>query len=130
MSWAAGVRVWVVLSCQPPHWHQALAYAILGRRLPQLSPQDQPDVVALAGRLRADDQLSAAVKAVRDDGLWPVPVPSDLMVGLSAAQFLAALGALVQELGLDVHGPHLVVDRPANTDERRLLDAMPPHHRA
>jgi len=50
------------------------------------------------------------------------------MVGLGSAQFLAALGALVQELGLDQHGTRFAVDRPANPDERRLLGEVPPHH--
>lgn len=110
------------------HWHQALAYAILGRRLLGLSQQDQPDVAALARKLSAEQQLSASVEALRGSGTWPVPVPSDLMVGLGSAQFLAALEALVQELGLDKHGTRFAVDRPANADERRLLGDVPPHH--
>ena len=110
-------------------WHQALAYAILGRRLPELSHQDRPDVAALANELSADDQLRASVKALRAQGTWPVQVPSDLMAGLGRAQFMAALAALVQKLGFDVHRTCLAVDRPANADERRLLDEVPPHHR-
>jgi len=109
-------------------WHQALAYAILGRRLPGLSHQDHPDVAALADELSADDQLGASVKALRAQGTWPLPVPSDLMVGLSWAQFMAALAELVQKLGFDAHRSHPAVDRPANADERRLLDEVPPHH--
>lgn len=110
------------------HWHQALAYAILGRRLLDLSQQDQPDVPALARKLSAEQQLSASVEALRGNGTWPVAVPSDLMVGLGSAQFLAALEALVQELGLNRHGTRFAVDRPANADERRLLGEVPPHH--
>jgi hypothetical protein len=118
-----------VASSDVAHWHQALAYAILGRRLLDLSQQDQPDVAALARKLSAEQQqLSASVEELRGNGTWPVPVPSDLMVGLDSAQFLAALGALVQELGLDKHGTRFAVDRPANADERRLLREVPPHH--
>jgi hypothetical protein len=106
-----------------------LAYAILGRRLPQLSHQDQPDVAALADELSADDQLGASVKLLQAQGTWPLPVPSDLMVGLGWAQFTAALAELLRKLGLDAHRTHLAVDRPANADERRLLDDVPPHHR-
>ena len=122
------VRVWIVSSLEVATWHQALAYAILGRRLPGLSHQDQPDVAELARELSANDQLDAAVKALRAQGTWPLPVPTDLMVGLGRAQFLAALAELVQELGFDAHGTQLAVDRPANADERRLLDEVPPHH--
>lgn len=125
----SGVRVWIVPSSDVAHWHQALAFAILGRRLPELSQQDQPDVAALARKLSADHQLSVSVKSLRGKGTWPVAVPSDLMVGLGSAQFLAALAALVQALGLDGHGTRLAIDRPANADERRLLDEVPPHHR-
>jgi hypothetical protein len=117
-----------VASSDVAHWHQALAYAILGRRVLDLSQQDQPDVPALARKLSAEKQLSASVEALRGNGTWPVPVPSDLMVGLGSAQFLAALGALVHELGLAQHGTRFAVDRPANPDERRLLGEVPPHH--
>ncbi|HKF86929.1 MAG TPA: hypothetical protein VKB85_02515 [Propionibacteriaceae bacterium] len=122
------VRAWTVPSDVAP-WHQALAYAILGRRLPQLSHQDEPDVAALADELSADDQLGASVKRLQAQGTWPLPVPSDLMVGLGWAQFTAALAELQQKLGFDAHRTHLAVDRPANADERRLLDEVPPHHR-
>jgi len=123
------VRVCTVPSSDVAPWHQALIYAILGRRLPELSLQDQPDVATLADELSADDHLGASVQALQAQGTWPLPVPSDLMVGLGWAQFMAALAELVQKLGLDAHRTHLAVDRPANADERRLLDEVPPHHR-
>src|SRR5918993_801675 len=88
-----------VASSHLAHWHQALAYAILGRRLLGLSQQDQPDVAALARELSAEQQLSASVEALRGSGAWPVPVPSDLMVGLGSAQFLAALEGVMQAPG-------------------------------
>lgn len=111
-------------------WHQALAYAILGRRLPELAQQDQPNVTALARELSANPELSASVNALRHGGgTWPVAVPPDLMAGLGQAQFLAARAALVKELGLDPQGIHLAIDRPVDADERRLLDQVPPHHR-
>ena len=123
------MRVCTVPSSDVAPWHQALIYAILGRRLPELSLQDQPDVATLADELSADDHLGASVQALQAQGTWPLPVPSDLMVGLGWAQFMAALAELVQKLGLDAHRTHLAVDRPANADERRLLDEVPPHHR-
>jgi hypothetical protein len=123
------VGVWTVPSSDVAPWHQALVYAILGRRLPELSLQDQPDVATLADELSADDHLGASVKALQAQGTWPLPVPSDLMAGLGWAQFMAALAELVQKLGLDAHRTHLAVDRPAAADERRLLDEVPPHHR-
>ena len=129
LGWVKIVRPWIVPSSDVAAWHQALAYAVLGRRLPELSHQDQPDVAGLARELSADDQLGDSVKALRAQGTWPVPVPSDLMVGLGRAQFLAALAELVRRLGFDAHRAHLAVDRPANADERRLLDEVPPHHR-
>ncbi|HWI00436.1 MAG TPA: hypothetical protein VNT27_08885 [Propionibacteriaceae bacterium] len=121
--------VWIVPSSDVATWHQALAYAILGRRMPELSHQDQPDVAELARELSADDQLGASVKALRARGTWPLAVPTNLMAGLGRAQFLAALAELVQELGFHAHGTHLAIDRPATADERRLLDEVPPHHR-
>jgi hypothetical protein len=39
------------------------------------------------------------------------------------------LAVLVKKLGFDVHRTRLAGDRPANADERRLLDEVPPHHR-
>ena len=123
------VRVCTVPSSDVAPWHQALVYAILGRRLPELSLQDQPDVATLADELSADDHLGASVQALQTQGTWPLPVPSDLMVGLGWAQFMAALAELVQKLGLDAYRTHLAVDRAANADERRLLDEVPPHHR-
>jgi hypothetical protein len=123
------VRVWIVPSSDTASWHQALAYAILGRRLPELSHQGQPDVAALADELSAVDRLDASVNALRAQGIWPLPVPSDLMVGLGRAQFMAALAELVQKLGFDAYRTHPAVDRPPNADERRLLDEVPPHHR-
>lgn len=127
--WVALVRLWTVPSSDMATWHQALAYAILGRRVPELSHQDQPDIAVLADELSADDQLGASVKALRANGTWPLPVPSDLMVGLGWAQFMAALAELVQKLGFDAQQTYLAVDRPATADERRLLDEVPPHHR-
>jgi hypothetical protein len=117
-------------NAQVRYWHQALAYAILGRRLPELAQQDQPDVAALARKLSADRQLSAEVNTLRSGGgTWPVTVPPDLMAGLGHAQFLAAGAALVKELGLEPRGTRHALDRPADADERRLLDEVPPHHR-
>ena len=84
LGWVKIVRPWIVPSSDVAAWHQALAYAVLGRRLPELSHQDQPDVAGLARELSADDQLGDCA-ALRAQGTWPVPVPSDLMVGLGRA---------------------------------------------
>jgi len=117
-----------VASLDTAPWHQALAYAILGRRLAELGRQNEPDVTALARRLRENQDLAASVGALRDAGAWPVPVPAELMIGLGRAQFAAALAALVKELALDAQGLRHPADRRPDVDELRLLEELPPHH--
>jgi hypothetical protein len=109
-------------------WHQALAYAVCGCRLEQLGRQRCPDVAALSTALRdlAEDEglilPSSSDQAVHS-------VPQDLMQGLGAAQFHAALSALRGELGLVV-APRTSVapSRPLTPAERRLNVDAPPHH--
>lgn len=115
-------------------WHQALAYAVAGRRLPELGEQDDPQVRVLAEQLRTvlQDDLNRHVHATVAAGQpWPHPVPADLMAGLGRAQFTAALGEL--RVTLHLNGPARVATgrssaaRPTAA-EQRLLDEVPPHH--
>ena len=96
-------------------WHQALAYAVTGRRFPELGEQDQPDLDALAV------WLSGRVRAV------VAPVPSDLTAGLGAAQFHAALAELRRRLQPSLEAP-VLANRALTDEERRLLADVPPHH--
>ena len=110
-----------------PAWHQALAYAVTGRRVDGLGRQRQPDVAALAGQL----QQGAA-----DDPSWtwaaePADhqVPVELMEGIGAAQFWAALADLRQRLGIaDLGGSAVTTDRALTPEETRLWAERPPHH--
>lgn len=112
-----------------PAWHQALAYAVTGQSLPDLGRQRQPDVPTLAGQLeqlaeRHDIDLSWS--AADADYL----VPPDLMDGIGAAQFWAALGELRQALRIAAPASTVAVtaDRPLTPEEGRLLSDRPPHH--
>ena len=113
-------------------WHQALAYAIVGRRLAGLGTQSEPDVARLAGQLLDDLGVDGVAAAASSRGVepWPHPVPADLMQGLGHAQFGAALAQLRRELGLDrPQGPPRVGSaQPVTARDRRLLDEVPPHH--
>ena len=110
-----------------PSWHQALAYAVTGRRLAELGRQRQPDVAVLAQQLK---QLAA------DDPSWiwlaePADhlVPGELMAGIGAAQFWAALADLRRIVGItDPGGSAVTADRPLTLDETRLSNERPPHH--
>lgn len=115
-------------------WHQALAYAITGRRHPEFGVQAAPDLRRLGEALAADgtdplaEHVQETLKASRP---WPHPVPADLMTGLGYAQFSAALMQLRSELGLI--GPIGTASRgrtaqPLSSAERRLLGDVPPHH--
>jgi hypothetical protein len=112
-----------------PAWHQALAYAICGQRLSELGQQDEPDLDELVHVLSHDADLVSRVQVQRRSGDWPHPVPNDLMAGLGWAQFSAALTALITRLdlapGSTMQGPST---RSPDSDERRLLHDVPPHH--
>jgi hypothetical protein len=112
-----------------PAWHQALAYAICGRRLSELGRQDEPDLAELVRVLSHDAELVSRVQVDRRRGDWPHSVPNDLMAGIGWAQFSATLTALITQLGLApgtaARGPS---SRPPDADERRLLHEVPPHH--
>ena len=112
-----------------PAWHQALAYAICGQRLPELGRQDEPDLAELARVLSKGADLASLVQEQRRRGAWPHAVPNELMAGLGWAQFSAALTALITRLDL---GPgsakRRLSNRPPDAQERRLLHDVPPHH--
>lgn len=102
-------------------WHQALVYALTGRRRPELGRQRSPDLVVLADWLRSE--------AAGDLATWPTVVPADLMAGIGPAQFWAALSQLRDGLRpAAAPNPPVLADRPLTADERRLLTDVPPHH--
>ena len=112
-----------------PAWHQALAYAVTGRRLEQLGRQSRPDLPWLTdylSRLISGTAAEASTTGPPPDGR----VPADLMTGIGAAQFGAALRELRR--GLDAAGPPreqpVTADRPWSAEELRLMADRPPHH--
>jgi len=112
-----------------PAWHQALAYAVTGRRIEELGRQARPDLAWLTDylhRLIAGGDPNAPAAEPRPNGR----VPADLMAGLGPAQFSAALRELRN--GLDRAGPRpdqpVVADRAWSAEERRLMADRPPHH--
>jgi hypothetical protein len=110
-------------------WHQALAYAVSGLRLEQLGRQRNPDIAALTTALRDLAEEGALILPSSGDQAAH-SVPNDLMQGLGAAQFHAALSALRSELGLGVALRATVApSRPLTPAERRLIEDAPPHHR-
>jgi len=107
-----------------PLWHQALAYAVTGRRFPELGHQTSPDLAVVVAFL--ERELAAGL----DRGLLTVPhrLPADLSVGVGAAQLGAAVAELRRRLGVAA-GPGAVTrERALTADERRLLQDVPPHH--
>ena len=104
-------------------WHQALAYALLGCRYPGLARQQQPDLAGLMLDLErevraADEPLNVAVTAARARAVrWPYPVPADLMHGLGAAQFTAALSELVRRLEITMGPQRIARDRSPDAGE-------------
>jgi hypothetical protein len=116
-------------------WHQALAYAVTGRRYAELGEQAAPDLRGLAQALESaagDDSLPRHVRETLEAGEpWPHPVPADLMTGLGYAQFSAALAQLRSELDLTRPAgmpPRVGASQPLSPADRRLLDDVPPHH--
>jgi hypothetical protein len=112
-----------------PAWHQALAYAVTGQYLSDLGRQRQPDVPTLAAELEqraASRDIDLSWSAADSDFV----VPPDLMEGIGAAQFWAALGELRRALRVAPPGSAAAVspDRPLTPEESRLLVERPPHH--
>lgn len=116
-------------------WHQALAYALLGRVETRLGTQDRPDLARLLDDLVTGYPdgpwgLQNEIARVRETARlgWPRPVPAELREGLPAAQFAAALGELRQILGLDGGVRRTLSTRPPDAAEQALLREVPPHH--
>ena len=112
-----------------PAWHQALAYAVTGQFLPDLGRQRQPDVATLAAELEqraASRDIDLSWSAADADYV----VPPELMEGIGAAQFWAALGELRRALRVAPPGSAAAVtaERPLTPEESRLLVERPPHH--
>ena len=115
-------------------WHRALAYALCGVDLAGLPDRPGPDAAALAEELTAAGWDLTALRRHADQtrqagAPWPHRVPMDLAEGLPAAQFAAALRALVSGWGLAAAPSRVrtaATDRPAAGDERLLRD-VPPH---
>lgn len=108
-------------AAEPPAWHQALAYAVTGRRYPELGQQERPDLEQVTDflRPRLPDRTPGP----------PQPVPADLTAGLGPAQLWAAVAELRRRLGLDQARERVAVtDRPLSPEEQRLLRNVPPHH--
>lgn len=114
-------------------WHRALAYAVCGELI-DLPDHRAPDPAVLAEELAAAGWDRTALRRhardARDAGsAWPHRVPPDLMGGLSAAQFAAALRAVTLEWRLapaERRVRHAETDRPSAADQRLLRD-LPPH---
>jgi hypothetical protein len=110
---------------QPAAWHQALAYAVTGRRFEELGQQAAPDldeiVAFLEPRLGVDLDRAVLAQSHRP--------PADLMAGLGAAQFWAAAAELRRRLPAQQAAAATVAEeRPLTADERRLMQDVPPHH--
>ncbi len=56
------------------------------------------------------------------------PVPAELMRGIGAAQFVAALAELRRLITPPTDRAPVVADRTFTAEERRLLGEVPPHH--
>ena len=119
----------LVEALERPQDREGFVRAVTGQSLPDLGRQRRPDVSALAAQL---EELAA----IRDiDLTWSAAdaeyrVPPDLMEGIGAAQFWAALGELRRALGVAAPGSAAAVtaDRPLTPEESRLLTERPPHH--
>jgi hypothetical protein len=116
-------------------WHQALAYALLGRADERLGRQQRLDLARLLDDLDAGypdgrEGLQAEIARLRRSADLGSPrvVPGELMAGLGRAQFAAALGELRQILDLDVAVRRTLSTRPPDAAEQALLREVPPHH--
>lgn len=117
-----------------PTWHQALAYALVGELLPGLGRQPVPEIQTLIMALEAAGGpgwvRTRVVSRAADGGPWPYAVPDQLMQGLGAAQFAAALRQLRERLDLDsvFQGSRVARAVPRTAGDERLLREVPPHH--
>src|SRR4051812_17766769 len=112
-----------------PRWHAALAYALLGPPVRDLTEPGVPNAPRLLADLGGADTVRRAVIAARDSGTWPFEVPAELTAGLGAAQYAAAWTSVLSALGpLTANARPVVADRALTAEERRLLADRPPHH--
>jgi hypothetical protein len=117
-----------------PRWNAALAYAIT-EQLWSLDESGKPDPELIAFEIGRRSPggvvgLQAEIMGRMETGRqWPYEVPKELRAGLGAAQWLAALTALRQRLGVGPQPARPVLsDRRPDADEERLLREVPPHH--
>lgn len=110
-------------------WQAALAYALVGPPVRDLTETGRPDVRRLLTELGGVQVVVESVRTVRERGPWPYEVPRELLRGLGAAQYAAAWTAVLDALGpLTANARPVVTDRALTADERRLLADRPPHH--
>jgi hypothetical protein len=105
-------------------WHQALAYAVTGRRYPELGRQPVPDLDLVAAFLRR--QQDGADAPVLSAG--PHRLPPDLTAGLGPAQLWAAVAELRRRLEGPARPPVVAAPVLPGPDDQRLLRDVPPHH--
>lgn len=120
---------------QATRWNAALAYAITGRRWDDLAETGAPDLDQVGYEIGRRfpggiDGLQHEISARRQRGEpWPYDLPPELGAGLGAAQWLAALARLRQQLEIGPQPDRPVLsDRRPDADEQRLLREVPPHH--
>jgi hypothetical protein len=109
---------------RPAAWHQALAYALTGRRFEDLGHQAAPDLDEVAAFL--ESRLGADLD--RTELARSHPLPADLAAGLGAAQLWAAVAELRRRLAGPAARGAVAQERPLTADERRLMQDVPPHH--
>ena len=117
---------------EPPRWHAALAYAVLGQVLDGLPEPARVDPAMLLADLDArwPGGLAAVRAELRTRGISRLPVqplPADLVRDLPPAQLAAALQELQHRLEVGSRG-QVATDRGLDADERRLQADAPPHH--
>ena len=110
-------------------WQAALAYALVGPPVRDLTETGRPDVQRLLAELGGVPVVVGSVRVARERGPWPYEVPPELRQGLGAAQYAAAWTAVLTALGpLATNARPVVADRALTAEERRLLADRPPHH--
>jgi hypothetical protein len=118
-----------------PRWHQALGFAVTGRRLNSLGRQEQPDLPEFLTALESIVGRDAIVRHRGDARTggesWPHQVPAELMAGIGYARFAAVLAQVLASFADDLSSeaaPRGATAQPTTPSDRRLLDEVPPHH--
>jgi hypothetical protein len=111
-------------------WESALARALTGEDV-GLAAAEGPD--GLLGALERAGWTRAALVAHAEavwarDQPWPHPDPA-AQAAFGAARWLAALGDVRRQLGLDTEARPPSRRTGLDADERRLLQDRPPHWR-